>query len=137
MINKLLREKTDNALIQFGRYFFASAAAFAADFFILFVLTDFLGIYYLTSSVMAFLCGLTVNYIISIRWVFNKSRFENKRKKEFTIFALIGVVGIFLNTFFIWLFTEKFLMYYLVSKVFASFFVFTWNFVARKLIIFR
>jgi len=56
---------------------------------------------------------------------------------EFVIFVLIGIVGLFLNEFVIWIFTEViFMIHYLYSKVISAFLIFLFNFYLRKKILF-
>jgi len=72
MIKKLFIRPTDSTLIQLFGYTFVGGMAFTVDFTLLFVLTDILSIYYLISAAIAFLLGLTTNYILSIIWVFRR-----------------------------------------------------------------
>jgi len=136
MIEKLLKSQTDNTLIQLFRYTFVGGVAFIVDFSLLFIFTDFFGIYYLISAALAFLLGLTTNYILSIIWVFNKRTLKN-RWLEFGIFSLIGIIGLGFNEFIIWFFTEHVYFHYLQSKIVSTVFVYLWNFFARKFILFR
>lgn len=135
-IDKVLKNQTDKTHIQFFRYIFVGSAAFIVDFISLFAFTDFLGIYYLTSAAMAFILGLIANYILSISWVFNNRTLDNMWS-EFTIFAIIGVIGLGLNELFIWFFTDFVDIYYLISKIIAAALILSWNFFARKFVLFR
>jgi len=135
--NKLISEQTDKTHIQLFRYVFTGGAAFIVDFSLLLILTNFFGIYYLTSAAVAFVLGLIVNYVLSINWVFNRRTMDN-RKLEFGVFTLIGLVGIVLNEVFIWFFTENLGINYLwLSKIMAAFIILFWNFFARKFALFR
>jgi putative flippase GtrA len=131
----LLRAQRNDTLAQLFRYTFVGGLAFIVDFSSLFVLTQFLKIYYLVSAAVGFLLGLALNYGLSITWVFAKRSVE-KRWVEFLVFALIGVVGLALNEFFMWLFTEIFHFHYLLSKIGSTLFVYLWNFFARKFALF-
>jgi putative flippase GtrA len=133
---KLLKDQTNKTRIQLFRYLFVGGAAFIIDFLSLYILTDFFGIYYLISAAIAFILGLFVNYFLSISWVFNKRKLNN-RTFEFGIFALIGIVGLGLNEVFIWFFTQELQIYYLLSKIFATVIILFWNFFVRKFLLFR
>lgn len=135
IIEKLLKNQTENTFIQLFRYTFVGGVAFIVDFSLLFVLTEFLNIHYLASAAIAFLLGLTTNYILSIVWVFSKRRIRS-RWFELGIFAVIGIVGLALNELFIWFFTEHIHFHYLLSKIVSTVFVYLWNFFARKSILF-
>ncbi|MCD6109251.1 GtrA family protein [bacterium] len=99
--------KNDNLLGQLIRYTFAGGLAFIVDFGGLYILTEFAHIHYLISAAISFIFGLSVNYFISIKWVFDKRSISNK-KIEFFIFGAIGIFGLGMNEFIIWLFTERF-----------------------------
>ena len=134
--NKLLKEKTGNKLIQLFRYCITGGTAAIVDFSSLYILTELINIHYLISAIIAFIFGLTTNYILSIFWVFNKRRLKS-RFLEFIIFSIIGIVGLGLNELIIWYFTEYVHFHYLLSKVVSTIVIFSWNFLARKFILFR
>jgi putative flippase GtrA len=136
VLSKLFTDKTDSLLIQLFRYTFVGGIAFLVDFGSLFALTEFCGVHYLISAAIAFILGLVTNYLLSIIWVFSR-RILKSRWLELYIFALIGVVGLGFNELFIWFFTERINLHYLLSKIVSTVFVYLWNFFARKYILFR
>jgi putative flippase GtrA len=133
---KLIKEQTDKILIQFIRYFVVGGTAFIVDIGSLYILTEFFGIYYLISASISFILGLITNYLLSISWVFNKRTLDSK-KLEFGVFTLIGIVGLALNGVLIWFFTEYLQIYYILSKIIAAAIILSWNFAARRFILFR
>ena len=135
-IKTLFAGKTNQVLVQLFRYTFVGGFAFLVDFGLLFFLKEFCGLHYLLSATLSFIAGLSVNYFISIYWVFTSSK-NLKRKLEFLYFGLIGIVGLILNDFFIWVFTDKAQFHYLVSKIVAAILVYLWNFFARKYLLFN
>jgi len=136
LLRRLLFETTDSTLVQLFRYTFVGGVAFAFDFGALYALTEFAGLYYLFSASLSFLLGLAVNYALSILWVFNRHTLRS-RWVECGIFAAVGLVGLGLNVFFMWMFTEVAGLHYLLSKVGSTVLVFLWNFAARKISLFR
>ena len=46
----------------------------------------------------------------------------------------IGVIGLGLDTLFVWIFTDSLKIYYMLSKIISTILVFIWNFGARKLL---
>ncbi len=135
MISTLLKIKTNNVFIQLFRYTFVGGIAFLGDFGTLFLLTEYFKIYYLTSAAFAFLVGIIINYVLSISWVFHEHKID-AQWVEFLIYGFIGIVGLGLNEFFIWFFTEKLHLYYLLSKIVSTGFVYFWNFFVRKFTLF-
>ena len=132
----IIKDQTNNTKIQLFRYIFVGGIAFIVDLTSLFLLTNYLGIYYLISAAIAFILGLFVNYLLSVNWVFDRRSFE-KRSFEFGLFAFIGLVGLGLNEVFIWFFTQNLQIYYLYSKILAAIIILFWNFFARKYTLFK
>lgn len=132
MINKLFKESTDNIFIQMFRYVFVGGIAFVVDFFFLWFFSDVCGIYYLISGVFSFIISVLVNYWMSTKWVFNQDNIENK-VLEFNLFLLISAIGLVFTEILLWLFTDIFGMYYLISKIIAAILVMFWNFIARRI----
>jgi putative flippase GtrA len=131
LINKILKEKTDNLLLQFFRYIFVGGTAFVIDFGLLYVFTTYLGIYYLISAVLSFLISVLVNYVMSTKWVFNQDKINNKLV-EFNLFILISTIGLVFTEIILYLLTDMCGIYYMISKIIASILVLFWNFSARR-----
>lgn len=136
IINKILKEGTDNIFFQLIRYTFVGGIAFLVDFGTLAFLTEYFKVHYLISAIFGFTLGLIVNYILSISWVFNQRTVENKFL-EVLLFSIIGVIGLGFNELFIWIFTDKVEIYYLYSKIITTVIVYIWNFFARKYLLFN
>ena len=136
MVEKLFRQPTDNIFVQAFRYVLSGALAYGVDYCSLIVFVEIFKIYYLTAALVAFLIGSITAYILNVRWVFDKRTFKN-RYFEISIFIVIGVVGLILNQYIIWFFTENVNFHYLFSKLVATMIVVIWNFFARKYILFR
>jgi putative flippase GtrA len=135
-IQFIFKGKTDNTLLQLFRYTFVGGFAFLIDFGTLYILTEYFAVHYLISAAIAFILGLITNYVISVKWVFN-SRILKNRWLEFFLFTLIGLVGLGLNELFLWILTDIFLIYYLLSKIITTVIVYLWNFFARKFLLFN
>ncbi|WP_413854573.1 GtrA family protein [Candidatus Ruminimicrobium bovinum] len=138
MLKKLknfITNKTDNSYFQFIKYFFASGIALFADVSILFILTEYFNVYYIVSATISFLAGIAITYILSKFYIFTKTKIHNKIN-EFTVFLVIGIIGLILNNIFLYIFTEYFGIYYMLSKIFVIIVTYLWNYFARKKFIF-
>lgn len=69
---------------------------------------------------------------MSTKWVFNQDNIDNK-VLEFNLFLLISAIGLVFTEILLWLFTDVFGLYYLISKVISAIIVMFWNFIARQL----
>jgi putative flippase GtrA len=112
-----------------------SLVSFALDFGTLAFLTEVAHLYYLLSAAVAFLAGTTLTWVLSVKWVFLVRR-ARSRAMEYGLFVFVGVIGLGLNEAFLWAFTERLGLYYLLAKVCASTLVFSWNFGMRRALLF-
>ncbi|MCR4827254.1 MAG: GtrA family protein [Bacteroidales bacterium] len=136
LFNKLFKEETENTLIQLFRYGFVGGAAFLVDYGVLVLLTEVFEMHYLLSATISFILGLITNYLLSVVWVFNNRTLGN-RWAEFTVFAIIGVIGLGLNALIMYVCTDKMGIHYMISKIISTVIVFFWNFFARKIVLFK
>ncbi len=132
-MKKLFKEKTNNTFIQFLRYFFIGGFAAIVNIGMLFVFTHFIHLYYLMSNILSFVLGLIVNYLLSKKFVFQEDT-SISQSKEFVMYTIIGVIGLGIDTMFVWLFTDIIKIYYMISKLISTAIVFIWNFGARKIL---
>src|SRR5574344_152859 len=129
------KQPAHSTLVQICRYICSGGLAFAFDYVTLYVLTEYVGFHYLVSSACGFSVGLVITYILSIYWIFDEHRTENKIV-EFSVFLLIGLSGILLNIGLMWVFTSLCSIYYILSKLITIVMVFVWNFVLKKKLLF-
>jgi putative flippase GtrA len=113
------------------KYFIVGGICTIIDFYILFILTNLGGLNYLTSSIISFILGAILNYFLCTSWVFNIRVIDN-RHYELIYYMIITGLGLGLNTLLIWSFTEFLGIYFMLSKLFATFVTYWWNFGARK-----
>lgn len=120
---------------EFFRYFLASILALLTDYVALYALTEAAGFNYLLSASLGFALGVCVIYMLSVNWVFRYRKYHS-RATEFLVFLAIGLTGLALNGGIIWFATEILDAHYLLSKLISAGFVFSFNFVTRRMILF-
>jgi len=85
---------------------------------ILYSLTEFLGIYYLISAVVAFVVASSNNFIWNKIWTFDE-KIGHEAARKYVQFFIVSVIALIVNLFFLYLFTEFLGVYYLVSQIIA------------------
>ncbi len=118
------------------KYGAVGGTAAAVDFTIFAVFAKYLGYDYLLIGAIGFIVATTLNYFLSIRFVF-KSGVRFSFRKEIALVFLISLVGLVINQMVLlagigWLGWEM-----LFVKVCATGLVFFWNFGARSEFIFK
>jgi putative flippase GtrA len=116
---------------QFFKFGVVGVIAFIVDYLSLYLLTEFLNVYYLISSIISFLLSIIVNYILSIKWVFDIKKKQSF--KDVIIFTLLSAIGLLINLLVMYLSVEVFKIHYMIGKLIATFIVMIWNFVIRKM----
>ncbi|MBQ4111017.1 MAG: GtrA family protein [Clostridia bacterium] len=115
-------------LIKFG---IVGVIAAAVDVGVLVILKELLLMDVLIASAISFCVSVTVNYILSMSFVF-KSKNQNKLK-EFVIFVILSIGGLGLNQLILWVGVRFTTIYYLVIKFLAMVIVPFYNFITRKI----
>ncbi len=121
---------------ELSRYFVASLLALLVDIALLMLLTQIFAIHYLVANAISFVSGSIVAYLVSIHWVFEKQRLDN-RAYEYLIFVLIGVVGLGVNEVAIWVCMELLIWSLLPAKLISAGVSFLFNFTLRKALLFN
>ncbi len=111
------------------KYGMVSFFALVVDVGLLYVLVEYLQVFYLYAATISFCCGLTVNYILGKIFVFKQSKLQPG--KEFLLYSLIGVVGLGLNDLIIYVLVLLNL-WYLIAKAVSVAVVFFFHFFARR-----
>jgi len=130
---------------EFSRYVLVGGLAFGLDFAVLYLAKTFLfphlgsaGI--LLAAALGFTAGLVFNYIFSLIFVFKHIDEKAKRHKfrSFALFALIGVIGLLLTELCMYAGVSLFgPEWYLFVKIFTAGIVLLWNYLGRKILIFK
>lgn len=144
-LKKTLVYSNENVIGQFLRSVVVGGIASLVDISLFSMGVNLLGINHIAANTFSFVFGLLVNYYLSREWVFNQ-KIHNARK-DFMLFALIGVIGLILSNFLLFIFVDFRILYLLLAtpnsrivkpaaKVIVVAIVFFWNFFARKKFVF-
>ncbi|WP_370760102.1 GtrA family protein [Faecalibacillus intestinalis] len=122
-------KKLINQLLKFG---LVGGIAFLIDYGLLFICTEWFGIYYFISSIISFSVSVIFNYIASVLWVFEVDQ-EKSKTKNFIIFITLSIVGLGINQIIMYYGVEVLNLYYMLIKLIATFIVMVFNFITRKM----
>lgn len=134
-IPPVLLRPSHKLLIQLLRYLVVGGVSFAVDAAMLALSTRVLGLHYLAGNALGFLAGVSVNYQLSIRWVFAVRPVED-RTREIFLFFVIGAAGFLLSELLMALFVGKLHEPLVMAKTATAAIVLAWNFGLRKLLLF-
>ncbi len=118
-------------MVQIIKFAIVGLIAAFVDVSVLLLLKEVFLLDVLLSSGISFGVSVTVNYILSMTFVF-KGKKQNKAL-EFIIFLLLSIGGLLLNELIIWLGVTYTTIHYLVIKFLAMVIVPVYNFITRKI----
>jgi putative flippase GtrA len=118
------------------RYFFVGGVAALVDFALFATLIKFFGVKWYYAGVVSFTFATLVNYVLSIRFVF-ESRARFTKQHEILLVFSASVIGLLVNQAVLYALVVTVGLQVLIAKVGATGAVFCWNYVARQSFIFR
>jgi putative flippase GtrA len=134
LIDRLLATKAGK-MVKILLYIFCAGLATIVDYALLYVFTEFGGLYYLWSATLSYCAGMIVNYSLN-----KVLTFRNKSKqigKQFSVFAVVSLVGLGLTLLFMALFVEVLGLWYMVAKLFTIILVFIWSYFGHSNLTFK
>lgn len=133
-MKNLVFARTQAIHIQFLRYFFVGGSAAVVDLLSFAFFTEEMGFHYLVSAIFAYGLGLFWNYILCIFWVFES---KHGRFTEIKRIILVAIGGLLWTEILLYVLVETYDLHHLFAKIIALWIVLIWNFVMRKLYVFR
>lgn len=121
-----------NVIFEFIKFGCVGISGMLVNLSIIYFLTEFFGIWYMFSAFFAFLFSMTSNFLLNKSWTFKEKLFLDIKKK-YLKFSLVSVSSLIVDLSFLFLFTEIFGIYYIVSQILAIGIAFIFNFIGNKI----
>ncbi len=121
---------------QILRFGLVGGLCFLIDYGLLALQVEVFSVPTLLASAVSFCVSVTVNYLLSTRYVFQGQK-SGPPGRDLPLFVLLSAVGLGLNQLLMLLGTRGLAIHYLVVKLFATAVVMVYNFVSRKLLLER
>ncbi len=118
------------------RYLFSGGTAAIVNLGLIYILTDIARLHYLISGIFAFSCGVVVSFIMQKRWTFQDHSTEETHRK-FAVYVVIAIINLAVNTSLLYIFTDIFRFYYMISQFLASGIVALWSYFIYKKLVFK
>ncbi len=127
---------------QFISYFFVGGVAAIVEWIMFFLFANVMTLNYILSTVLAFIFSTTTNWILGRVFTFkNSTSYKNNVGKEAFAVFLVSAIGLLFNMFLMYIFVTVMgfdsVIGKTASKIAATGIVFVWNFLIRKLVVYR
>lgn len=122
-----------NELKKILSYFFVGGIAAVIEWVMFGISNIFLN--YTISTVIAFIVATTANYLLGNLLTFKN--YEHSKKYLIGVFIVSGI-GLLFNILFMYFFVEIMkIKYELLAKIMSTGFVFIWNYISRRIFIYK
>jgi putative flippase GtrA len=119
----------------FSGYIIFAGIAAVIELGLLYLLTDFGGLWYFYSAIISYLAGMLTNYTLNKYLNFmNRSRMI---VLQFGLFATVAVVGLVLNQILLFVLVEFAGLWYMYAKLISMAIIVVWSFYGHKKLTFN
>lgn len=135
MVELIHRTRTGNGLVVQGfRYLLVGAAATVVDWLLFTLLLTVAGVHYTVATSVSLVLGTMVNYLLSVRFVFNGRRFS--RSIELLLVYSVNFAGLGVNLVGMVALVEILGASPFAAKAILMVVLFGWNYLIRRHLIF-
>jgi putative flippase GtrA len=118
------------------RYIISGGSAAATQIGLLILFTDVFGIWYITSTTMAFCVAVFVSFLLQKFWTF-----QNKTRHNMHIqaagYLVVAVIGLITNDLLLYFFVEYFHLHHIVGQIIGSGLIAILNYFLYRSVIFK
>ena len=114
------------------KYYLVGASGVFVNLGILFVLTEFVGLWYLLSSSIAIYVSITTNFFLNKTWTFRDTIIQQPGFLMYGKFIGVSLVGMGIQLGFNYMFVEKLSVYYLLAALMSILIASSVNFILNR-----
>ena len=114
------------------KYYLVGASGVLVNLGILFILTEFVGLWYLLSSTIAIYVSITTNFLLNKTWTFRDTAIKQRDFLMYGKFIGVSLVGMGIQLGFNYMFVEKLSVYYLLAALISIMIASSVNFVLNR-----
>ena len=121
---------------QLARYVISGGTAATVNLALLYVLTDYLAIWYLFSTMLSYVISFFVSFFLQKFWTFRDSR-RDHINKQLVIYAGIAGFGLGFNVLLMYFLVDILHIWYMFSQIIVGFILAFCNFLFYKFFVFN
>ncbi|RNI25598.1 GtrA family protein [Rufibacter latericius] len=135
MISFIEKSERQEKFLQMIKFVLVGGVCVVFDMAIFILLIDFYHVNYMVANFSSTILAILLNYLISKVWVFKSGKYSSK--VEFIAFMFFSIAGLLINQGLVWLFVEKVMLEPKSGKFLAILLVAVFNFVTKKVFVFK
>jgi len=126
--------KDKEILKQIRRYLTTGFLSAGSEYMILFLLTRYIGLWYIISNTIALTVGFWISFLLNKYWSFNSRK---GMIRQLILYGILFVINLGASNGIVYLLTEKAGFHFMFSKLFAMGMIVMWNFVIYRKVIYK
>lgn len=123
-------------LAKLARYLISGGTAAGVDLVLLYAFTEWLHIWYLLSSIFAFIIAFVVSFVLQKFWTFQDHGRDNMHVQA-GVYLAVAVTNLALNTLLVYVFVQNVGLHYIFAQIAASALIAIESFFVYQHFIFR
>jgi cell wall teichoic acid glycosylation protein gtcA len=127
--------KLKQTSIQFFFYLIVGGLATIVEWVAFYVLSSLFKVHYAPATSLAFILSTAANWLFGRLIMFRDSK--QSTAKELLKIYMVSIIGLLMNIAIMFVAIEKLGIQEMISKIVATGIVFIWNFLIRKLVIYK
>jgi putative flippase GtrA len=126
----------NKGIYQFVKFSIVGVLNTLINLLVIYIFTEFFGIYYLISAVLAFIVAVTNSFILNKIWTFQENFRKNLHLKSIKFF-IVSIISLIFNLFILYISVEYLKIWYIFAQIIAIIFNLIINFFGNKLWTFK
>lgn len=118
------------------KYYLVGASGVFVNLGILYILKEYVGLWYLVSSAIAIYVSMTSNFLLNKAWTFNDTMLKQSTLFMYIKFIGISIIGMLIQLGCNYLFVDRIYLYYLLAAFISIVIASGVNFVLNRKITF-
>lgn len=106
-------------ILKVAKYIISGGTAAVVDLFFLYIFVEKCALWYVFSAILAFLIAFSVSFSLQKFWTF-KDTSTDKVHKQASVYFIVSVVNLGLNTLLMYIFVDIAKLHYLPSQILAG-----------------
>lgn len=119
-----------------ARFIISGGLAAGTNLVSLFIMTHYLGMWYLLSSTIAFLLSFAVSFTLQKFWTFRDDS-RDRIGRQASIYFAVLIAGLIANAAFVYAFVEYIGLHYLLAAILSGAIIAFFNYIVYKRYIFN
>ncbi len=122
--------------IQMVKYVITGSVSFASYILLIYILTDWIGIWKYVSITVSHLIVFWLNFLLTKYWTF-KEKQNNTMKRQLIYYTCLFFVNLFLTYLIVYILTDILGVYYIIPPIICNIMIVGWNFILYKKVIYK